>query len=80
MTCKVNEAAAIDRAETQRLFKQRGIAVMVGDFTRHDPEIARFLAARGRSGVPFYLFYPKSGDPRELPQLLTPAIIDEATQ
>ena len=80
VTCKVNEAAAIDRAETQRLFKQRGIAVMVGDFTRHDPEIARFLAARGRSGVPFYLFYPKSGDPRELPQLLTPAIIDEATQ
>lgn len=80
VTCKVNEAAAINRAETQALFKKRGIVVMVGDFTRHDPEIARFLSAHGRSGVPFYLYYPKSGKPRELPQLLTPAIIADSAQ
>ncbi len=78
VTCKVNEAAAINREETVRLFKDRGIEVMVGDFTRRDPEIARFLAERGRSGVPLYLFYPATGGPRELPQLLTPATIADA--
>ena len=66
VTCKVNEAAAINREETVRLFKDRGIEVMVGDFTRRDPEIARFLAERERSGVPLYLFYSATGEPREL--------------
>ncbi len=79
VTCKVNEAAAIDRAETARLFKAKGVTVMVGDFTRRDPAIARFLAQHGRSGVPLYLFYPANGDARELPQLLTVGIISEAT-
>lgn len=78
VTCKVNEAAAINREETVELFKDRGIVVMVGDFTRRDPGIARFLAERGRSGVPLYLFYPATGEPRELPQLLTPATIADA--
>lgn len=78
VTCKVNEAAAINREETVELFKDKGIVVMVGDFTRRDPGIARFLAERGRSGVPLYLFYPATGEPRELPQLLTPATIADA--
>ncbi|RDV02469.1 thiol:disulfide interchange protein [Sphingorhabdus pulchriflava] len=78
VTCKVNEAAAINREETVRLFRKKSIQVMVGDFTRRDPAIARFLADRGRSGVPLYLFYPAQGEPRELPQLLTPATIADA--
>lgn len=71
VTCKVNEAAAINRDETIRLFRDKGIKVMVGDFTRRDPAIARFLAQHGRSGVPLYLFYPAGADARELPQILT---------
>ena len=71
VTCKVNEAAAINRAETEQLFREKGIVVMIGDFTRRDPAIARFLAAYGRSGVPLYLYFPKSGEARVLPQLLT---------
>jgi thiol:disulfide interchange protein len=78
VTCKVNEAAAINRAETGKLFKDKGVTIMVGDFTRRDPAIARFLAQHGRSGVPLYLYYPAGEDPRELPQLLTPGIIAEA--
>jgi len=50
--------------------------VMVGDWTRGDPAISRFLSAHGRSGVPFYLFYPAGGgEPRELPQILTPGLL-----
>ncbi len=63
LTCKVNEATAIDRAETARLLAAKGVAVMAGDFTRRDPTIARFLADHGRSGVPLYLFYPAKPKP-----------------
>jgi thiol:disulfide interchange protein len=71
VTCKVNEAAAIDRDETARAFAKAGVKTMVGDYTRRDPAITRFLAKHGRSGVPLYLYYPKGGEPRILPQVLT---------
>jgi len=71
VTCKVNEAAAIDRDETQSTFKKAGVVTLKGDFTRRDPAIARFLAKHGRSGVPLYLYYPKGGEPVVLPQILT---------
>ena len=76
LTCKVNEKAAIDRSEVTKAFAAKHVAVMVGDWTRGDPAISRFLSAHGRSGVPFYLFYPAGGgEPRELPQILTPGLL-----
>ncbi len=71
VTCKVNEAAAIDREETAKAFAKAGIVTMVGDYTRRDPAITRFLAKHGRSGVPLYLYYPKGGEAQILPQVLT---------
>lgn len=72
VTCKVNEKAAIERAETMDAFKAKNVAVMVGDWTNADATITRFLNARGVSGVPLYLYYPKGGgEPQTLPQVLT---------
>jgi thiol:disulfide interchange protein/DsbC/DsbD-like thiol-disulfide interchange protein len=72
VTCKVNEKAAIERAETVEAFKAKNVAVMVGDWTNADAAITRFLNARGVSGVPLYLYYPKGGgEPQTLPQVLT---------
>ena len=71
VTCKVNEKAAIDRTETSAAFAKAGIRTMVGDYTRRDPDITRFLAKHGRSGVPLYLYYPPNADARVLPQILT---------
>lgn len=71
LTCKVNEAAAIDRMETRAAFGRAGIVTLKGDFTRRDPAISRFLEQHGRSGVPLYLFYPRGGSVRVLPQILT---------
>lgn len=71
VTCKVNENAAIDRTETSAAFAKAGIRTMVGDYTRRDPDITRFLAKHGRSGVPLYLYYPPNADARVLPQILT---------
>ncbi len=75
VTCKVNEAAAIDRPATAAAFAKNGVKVLVGDFTRRDPDISRALAVHGRSGVPLYIYYPKGGEARILPQILTPQIM-----
>ncbi|MGW8202325.1 protein-disulfide reductase DsbD family protein [Sphingomonas bisphenolicum] len=75
LTCKANEAAAIDRAETRAAFDRAGVTVMVGDWTNADPAITRFLEAQGRSGVPLYLFYAPGKEAQTLPQLLTPATL-----
>ncbi|QGP77903.1 protein-disulfide reductase DsbD family protein [Sphingobium sp. CAP-1] len=75
LTCKANEAAAIDRAETRDAFKRAGVTVMVGDWTNADPAITRFLESQGRSGVPLYLYYAPGREAQTLPQLLTPATL-----
>ncbi|WP_097091255.1 protein-disulfide reductase DsbD family protein [Novosphingobium sp. Chol11] len=71
LTCKANEAAAIDRSDTRVAFRKAGVTVMVGDWTNADPAITRFLEKQGRSGVPLYLFYAPGYPGRTLPQLLT---------
>jgi thiol:disulfide interchange protein len=76
LTCKANEAAAIEREATRDAFKAAGVKVLVGDWTNGDPAITRFLERRGRAGVPLYLWYsPGSAGPEELPQILTPAML-----
>jgi len=75
LTCKANEAAAIDRAETRAAFDKGDVTVMVGDWTNADPAISRFLERHGRSGVPLYLWYAPGKEARVLPQLLTPAML-----
>lgn len=72
VTCKVNEKAAIERAEVVEAFKAKNVAVMVGDWTNADAKITRFLNSRSVSGVPLYLYYPKgANEPQTLPQVLT---------
>jgi DsbC/DsbD-like thiol-disulfide interchange protein/cytochrome c biogenesis protein CcdA len=75
LTCKVNEAAAIERGEVRDAFKQAGVKVLAGDWTNGDPAITRFLESRGRAGVPLYLWYAPGKQPEELPQVLTPAML-----
>jgi DsbC/DsbD-like thiol-disulfide interchange protein/cytochrome c biogenesis protein CcdA len=78
LTCKVNEAAAIEREATRDAFKQAGVKVLVGDWTNGDPAITRFLESRGRAGVPLYLWYePSQAEPEELPQILTPGLLSD---
>ena len=80
LTCKVNEAAAIDRDEVRAAFRQAGVDVLAGDWTNGDPAITRFLESRGRAGVPFYLWYAPGKPAEELPQVLTPAMLIDRAQ
>ncbi|MCC7393780.1 MAG: thioredoxin family protein [Sphingomonadaceae bacterium] len=76
LTCKVNEAAAIDRAETRAAFARHGVVVLIGDWTNGDPAITAELARHGRNSLPLYLWYPAGAhEPEILPQILTPAML-----
>ncbi|HEY0628491.1 MAG TPA: thioredoxin family protein [Sphingomicrobium sp.] len=78
LTCKANEAAAIEREAVRDAFEKTGVKVLVGDWTNGDPAITRFLEARGRAGVPLYLWYaPGKTEPEELPQILTSGMLVE---
>jgi len=71
ITCKANEASALNREAVTDHFDAQNIAVLVGDWTNGDPVIGRFLESHGRSGVPLYLFYAPGGEAEILPQILT---------
>ncbi len=71
ITCKANEAAAVQRQETADAFAAANVAVLMGDWTRPDPVISKFLEKHGRAGVPLYLYYAPGEEPVILPQILT---------
>jgi thiol:disulfide interchange protein len=73
VTCKVNEKGALDRKVVADAFAKRQVAVLVGDWTRGDAAIGRFLDKHGRSGVPLYLYYAPGKPVEVLPQVLTPS-------
>ncbi|MGN6357482.1 MAG: protein-disulfide reductase DsbD family protein [Novosphingobium sp.] len=75
LTCKVNEAAAIERETTRDAFAKGGVVVLKGDWTRRDPAITRYLTAHGAAGVPLYVWYAPGKEAQVLPQVLTPAIL-----
>lgn len=77
ITCKANEAAAIQRQETADAFAAANVAVLMGDWTRADPTISNFLEKHGRAGVPLYLYYAPGKDPVILPQILTVSTLTE---
>ncbi|MFI4980882.1 MAG: thioredoxin family protein, partial [Nevskiales bacterium] len=75
ITCKVNEHVALDTDTVRKAFADQQVAWLQGDWTRADPAITQLLSRYGRSGVPLYLVYVKGGEPKVLPQLLTPSIV-----
>ncbi|MCB1693635.1 MAG: thioredoxin family protein, partial [Pseudomonadales bacterium] len=81
ITCKVNEAVALDRAAVREAFEAKGVRYLKGDWTSEDPLITAKLAEYGRSGVPLYLLYRK-GESRAtvLPQILTESVVLSAVE
>ena len=78
ITCKANERGALASTAVREAFAAEGVVTLVGDWTRADPAITAELARFGRNGVPLYLVYPKGGEPRVLPQVLTPSMVTDA--
>ncbi|MGB4108112.1 MAG: protein-disulfide reductase DsbD domain-containing protein [Alphaproteobacteria bacterium] len=81
ITCKVNHAVAINIPSTRRLFEDKNVKYLIGDWTSQDPKITEYLNEFGRGGVPIYVYYgPRVNNgerpaPVLLPQILTPGIV-----
>jgi len=79
LSCQVNERVALSRPEVTQAFAAKNVALYRADWTREDPAITQALTALGRSGVPVYALYaPGESNPRLLPQVLTPGIVEDA--
>jgi thiol:disulfide interchange protein DsbD len=75
-TCQANKHLVFGSDEVKRLFHDRGIVTLKGDWTNHDPEITAELARFSRSAVPFNLIYkPGVTEPVALPELLTASTV-----
>lgn len=75
ITCKMNERVALNTSDVQNFFKKENIVLMKADWTIQNDIILRYLQDFNRAGVPLYVYYPESGNPVVLPQMLTPATI-----
>ncbi len=75
LTCLVNDKVALSNSRVKKYFRAHHIYYMFGDWTHYDHEIRVFLKQFGREGVPLYIYYPSDGDPRILPQILTPDLV-----
>jgi thiol:disulfide interchange protein len=71
LTCQVNEKLVLRRQEVQRVFRDKGVTILVADWTDRDEEITRYLASFGRSGVPLYVGYFPGKPPVVLSEILT---------
>jgi thiol:disulfide interchange protein DsbD len=79
LSCQVNERVALNRPEVQKEFRDRKVALLRADWTRHDEAITQALATLGRSGVPAYALYaPGQSEPQLLPEVITPGIVIDA--
>ena len=75
VSCLVNERVALSRDAVRDAFAAGHVAYLVGDWTRADAGITRFLHDQGRDGVPLYIFYPPHAAGVVLPQILTEATV-----
>ena len=78
INCQVNDRFVLENPKVLKAFKDQGIIVFKGDWTKYDPAITRALASFGRDSIPVYVYYPPgSSTPIILPQLITPKMIKE---
>ena len=79
LTCQVNKRTTLDDAKVLKAFADKGVVLLVADWTQRDAEIGAALARLGRAGVPAYALYaPGRSEPAMLPELLAPGIVLDA--
>ena len=78
VSCKANERTVLGRQPFRDALERAGAVYMKGDWTDVDPAITAFLESHGAVGVPLYVVYPRQGEPRVLPTVLTQDMVAEA--
>ncbi len=80
ITCQINYQTTLGTERITQAFKEKHITLMVADWTRKDAHITEFLNRFDHNGVPLYVYFPPHGEPKILPQILTPTLVLEAIQ
>ncbi|MDI9349850.1 MAG: thioredoxin family protein [Candidatus Symbiobacter sp.] len=71
LTCKANEALVLNTDAVRRLVAAESVALLRADWTKPDAEIAAYLAANHRYGIPFNAVYgPGHPEAQILPEIL----------
>jgi len=79
MTCKTNEALVLNTNDIQAAFKDRGVELLHGDFTRKSPVILEWLQKYEKGGVPLYLFFKEGeAEPVVFPEVITKGMVLDA--
>ncbi|MCB0404275.1 MAG: thioredoxin family protein [Bdellovibrionales bacterium] len=80
ITCQVNKQAVLDTQPILDKFKEKGVALLLADWTNQDEAISKRLESFGRNGVPLYVFYSgkEGAEPVLLPQILTKETVLQA--
>jgi len=78
VTCQVNKRVALNTSRVKGEMDRAGVVRMKADWTNRDEQITRKLAEFGRNGVPLYVLYDRTGQPKVLPELLTENTVLEA--
>lgn len=78
--CQVNKRVALEHPDVIAKLKEKGVTVLMADWTDQNAEVAAGLAEFGRAAVPLYLLYGRdpTQPPQVLPQALTRGIVLEA--
>jgi thiol:disulfide interchange protein DsbD len=85
LTCKANEAAAIERPEVAQLLRNNGVVALRADKTRPAPAVDETLRRLGNkaASIPFYAIFPSNSPNRPLlldGLLTSPAPVVKALQ
>ncbi len=80
ITCKINERVALRDRDVEKHFAEKGITLMIADWTMRDDAITAYLASFGRNGVPLYVWYAPGKEGVVLPQVLTPELVLDSVQ
>ncbi|EQC46653.1 protein-disulfide reductase DsbD [Bacteriovorax sp. Seq25_V] len=75
ITCKVNERLVIDTKAFRDLVKEKNVELMLGDWTKRDPQIGAWLKSQGFVGVPAYFVINSKGELIKLGETITVAEI-----
>lgn len=76
LTCKVNEAAVLDRAPVAGRLGEPGVVAMRADRTRPEPQVTAYLQGFRRYGVPLGVVYgPERPEGEALPELLSASAV-----
>jgi len=78
ITCKVNEKLVIDTDGFRKLMAENNVELMLGDWTKRDPQIGSWLKSQGFVGVPAYFVINKKGELVKLGETITLSEIKES--